>query len=67
MIRLREKSVTMDVKVGEASLQCRDCDMLLYLPVSVCKTCLSVFYSEMGGYLLLADHQVAMFDHGYVI
>ena len=67
MIWLREKPATTNAKVGEASLQCIDCYMLLYLPVLVCKTCLSVFYGEIGGYMLLADHQVAMFDHGYVI
>ena len=67
MICLREGSVTTSAQVGEASLQCLDCYMLIYLPVPVSTTYLSVFYSEMGGYLLLADHQVAMFDQGYVI
>ena len=67
MIWLREKSVTKNAEVGEASLRCLDCYMLIYLPVPVCRTCLSVFYGEMGGYLLLADHQVTMFDHGYVV
>ena len=64
MICLREKSVTTN---AQASLQCLDCYMLIYLPVPVCRTCLSAFYGDMGGYLLLADHQVTMFDHGYVV
>ena len=60
-------SVTTNAQVGKASLQCLDCYMLIYLPVLVSRTCLSVCYGEMGGYLLLADHQVTMFDRGYVI
>ena len=59
--------MTTNSQVSEASLQCLDCYMLIYLPVLVFRTYLGVFYDEMGGYLSLADHQVAMFDHGYVI
>ena len=59
--------MTTNAHIGETSLQCLDCYMLIYLPVLVSRTCLSVFNSEMGGYLLLADHQVAMFDHGYAV
>ena len=66
VIWLREKSVTTNAQVGEASLQCLDCHMLIYLPVLVCRTCLTIFFGEMGGYLLLADYQVVMFDYRYV-
>ena len=59
--------MTTNVQVGGASLQCLDCYMLIYLPVLVCMACLSVFHGEMSGYLLLVDHQAAMFYHCYVI
>ena len=67
MIWLREKSVTTNAQVGGASLQCLDCYVLTYLPVIVCRACLSVFHGEMSGYSLLADHQAAMFYHCYML
>ena len=46
----------MNAQVDKIPLQCLDCHTLIYLPVLVSRTCLCVFYGEMGGYLLLADH-----------
>ena len=42
-----------NAQVYGASLRCLDSYMLIYLPVLVTGTCLSVFYAEIDGYLLL--------------